>query len=168
MGNRRPAEERSPSPVAPARVIRNSKAWFAEGNARKAAARRMGRCVECLAPLTSMRALYCSPTCRWRFHGRFFWDSARVVVMRRDHYTCQRCHARRRRRELEVDHIVEIARGGPALDYANLQTLCRDCHRAKTSNFLRGRRRSPAGPSPSPSTGPGSSGVGEEPEWFPA
>jgi 5-methylcytosine-specific restriction protein A len=100
----------------------------------------MGRCVECMLPLVTRRALYCSDSCRWRFHGRFFWDAARVVVMRRDRYTCQGCHTRMRRRELEVDHILEIARGGPSLDYANLQTLCRRCHRQKTAEFLRNRR----------------------------
>ncbi|HEV2317590.1 MAG TPA: HNH endonuclease signature motif containing protein [Thermoplasmata archaeon] len=72
--------------------------------------------------------------------------------MRRDRYTCQRCHARRRRRELEVDHILEIARGGASLDYANLQTLCRACHRDKTVDFLRGRKGA----------------VSELSEWFPA
>lgn len=36
-----------------------------------------------------------------------------------------------------MDHIVEIARGGAALEYSNLQTVCRTCHRAKTRAFLR-------------------------------
>jgi 5-methylcytosine-specific restriction endonuclease McrA len=38
-----------------------------------------------------------------------------------------------------VDHIVEIASGGAALEYSNLQTVCRDCHRAKTVRFLSSR-----------------------------
>jgi 5-methylcytosine-specific restriction endonuclease McrA len=46
------------------------------------------------------------------------------------------CRSRRRVRELEVDHIVEIARGGAALEYSNLQTVCRSCHRSKTRAFL--------------------------------
>lgn len=83
--------------------------------------------------------------------------------MFRDRYTCQLCHARRRARTLEVDHIVEIARGGASLDYLNLQTVCRACHRAKTRAFLRDRSgpRVPAPPR------------AEEPRewaaaWFPA
>ena len=32
----------------------------------------------------------------------------------------------------EVDHVVSLADGGDPLDPANLQSLCRGCHRAKT------------------------------------
>jgi len=60
--------------------------------------------------------------------------------MLRDRYTCQICHGRRRARQLDVDHIVEIAAGGAALEYSNLQTVCRDCHRVKTLRFMHGRR----------------------------
>ncbi len=45
-----------------------------------------------------------------------------------------------RARSLEVDHIVEVARGGASLDYLNLQTVCRPCHRTKTRAFLRAPR----------------------------
>jgi len=34
---------------------------------------------------------------------------------------------------LEVDHITPISEGGHPFDPANLQTLCSDCHQAKTS-----------------------------------
>jgi 5-methylcytosine-specific restriction endonuclease McrA len=61
--------------------------------------------------------------------------------MRRDRYTCRVCGTRARRQQLEVDHIREIARGGASLDYDNLQTLCKSCHRRKTSEFLRSRGR---------------------------
>jgi len=60
--------------------------------------------------------------------------------MLRDRYTCQLCHRRHRARELDVDHIVEIARGGAALEFSNLQTICRACHREKTVRFLRDAR----------------------------
>jgi 5-methylcytosine-specific restriction endonuclease McrA len=60
--------------------------------------------------------------------------------MLRDRYTCQICKVRRRARELDVDHIVEIARGGAALEFSNLQTVCRACHRQKTGRFLRQAR----------------------------
>lgn len=60
--------------------------------------------------------------------------------MLRDRYTCRICGARHRARELDVDHIVEIARGGAALEYSNLQTVCRRCHVRKTQEFLRQTR----------------------------
>lgn len=149
------------------RLLRNSTDWFSLGAARKRTARQMGRCAECLRPLARARAIYCGSSCRWKFHGRFFWDSARIVVMRRDRYTCQKCRRRGRRAELEVDHIVEIARGGAPLEYANLQTLCRRCHRDKTRAFLRvrGRRGNPLGP---PISGETSPGAEDSAEWFPA
>jgi 5-methylcytosine-specific restriction endonuclease McrA len=150
------------------RVRSDSLGWFLDAGRRRTLARRERRCAECWAPLESPRATYCSEMCRWRFHGRYFWDSARVAVFRRDHYTCQACHARRRRRDLEVDHIVEIARGGPSLDYANLQTLCRECHRTKTRQFLRGRPRSGAPALPAPPALVARGERVEEPDWFPA
>lgn len=133
---------RATADVSPGgRIVRDSQGWATIGRARKHAARGMGRCVECFAPLAGRRRLYCSSGCEWKFHGRFFWDAARVVVFRRDRYTCRACLRRFPRRQLEVDHIVEIARGGPSLDYANLQTLCKRCHRGKTRGFLVGRSR---------------------------
>jgi 5-methylcytosine-specific restriction endonuclease McrA len=124
--------------VGPAgRILALSAAWFSDGADRRASARRARQCVECATPLASARSPYCSRTCQWKFHGHYFWDSARIYVKRRDHYTCRACHRRFRSHELEVDHIVEIARGGAALEYSNLQTLCQACHREKTRGFLR-------------------------------
>lgn len=144
--------------TAPARaaLLHDSRGWFGAARLDRAEARRRGRCVECGEPTGRPRAVYCSRTCSWRYHGRFFWDSARTYVLHRDRFTCRECRRRLRRRELDVDHIVEIAAGGRALDYANLQTLCRSCHRGKTVRFLTARRVA-GGPS-----GP------DEVEWFPA
>jgi len=122
------------------RIVSLSAAWFSDGLRRRTEARRAGRCVECGKELHHHRSPYCSRTCQWKFHGHYFWDSARSYVMLRDRYTCQICHGRRRARQLDVDHIVEIAAGGAALEYSNLQTVCRDCHRVKTLSFLRTRR----------------------------
>jgi 5-methylcytosine-specific restriction endonuclease McrA len=133
------------------RVLALSAAWFSDGARRRAAARASRRCVECDRELPSRRTPYCSRRCRWRFHGHYFWDSARSFVMLRDRYTCQLCGVRRRARELEVDHRVEIALGGAALDYGNLRTVCKGCHRAKTREFLAARRR-PAGSAEGPAT----------------
>ena len=126
------------------RILALSAAWFADGARRRAEARRNGRCVECGAVLASHRTPYCSRKCRWKFHGHYFWDSARSYVMLRDRYTCRLCGTRRRARDLDVDHIVEIALGGAALEYSNLETACRPCHRSKTRGFLRTQRTGPA------------------------
>jgi 5-methylcytosine-specific restriction endonuclease McrA len=138
------------------RILALSAAWFSDGARRRADARRDARCVECHRPLASRRTPYCSRRCRWMFHGHYFWDSARSYVMLRDRYTCRICGTRRRARELDVDHIVEIARGGAALEYSNLQTVCRECHRAKTRAFLHQSRRAAveaSAPSPRSSSG---------------
>jgi 5-methylcytosine-specific restriction enzyme A len=151
------------TPGPPARIVRDSRRWFTEGRALKAAARRSQRCVECHRPLADRRTPYCSARCQWGFRGHYFWDAARSYVFRRDRFTCQICRRRYRVRFLEVDHIVEIARGGAPLDYLNLQTVCRSCHRRKTVEFLRARPRGAA-----PTLPPG----GPEGEWgaawFPA
>lgn len=39
--------------------------------------------------------------------------------------------------ELVVDHIVPLARGGAALDPANLRVLCRDCNVRKSARFAK-------------------------------
>ncbi|HUI38963.1 MAG TPA: HNH endonuclease signature motif containing protein, partial [Thermoplasmata archaeon] len=98
--------------------------------------------------------------------GRYFWDAARTYVIHRDRFTCQACGVRHRVRELDVDHILEIARGGPPLSYENLQTLCRPCHRVKTATFLRSRREGTLRGILTPSEGTESAGTGSD--WFPA
>jgi 5-methylcytosine-specific restriction endonuclease McrA len=127
------------------RILALSAAWFSDGARRRADARRDARCVECGKSLASRRTPYCSRRCQWKFHGHYFWDSARSYVMLRDRYTCQICGVRHRARELDVDHIVEIAAGGAALEYSNLQTVCRSCHSRKTQEYLRRTRAERAG-----------------------
>ena len=134
------------------RILALSAAWFSDGARRRTEARRAARCVECGRELRSHRTPYCSRRCQWKFHGHYFWDSARSYVLLRDRYVCQVCGTRRRARELDVDHIVEIARGGAALEYSNLQTVCRPCHRAKTRAFRQSRRTPPLAAEPAPAT----------------
>ncbi|WP_374223780.1 HNH endonuclease [Streptomyces sp. ISL-11] len=54
--------------------------------------------------------------------------SRRSRALARDRFRCQFCGSRQ---ELEVDHIVPVARGGTWAP-SNLRTLCRPCHRQKT------------------------------------
>lgn len=58
------------------------------------------------------------------------WRRKRESILLRDKYTCQGCGVVTL--DLEVDHIVNIARGGTD-DEANLQALCVPCHKAKTA-----------------------------------
>ncbi len=139
--------------------------WFGDGARRKVEARRRRACVECGGSLSSPRAVYCTRRCQQKFHGRYFWDAARHYVLRRDRYTCQVCRVRFRACELDVDHIHEIADGGAWLDYTNLQAICRPCHRAKTQQYLRARRRlGPPPPTGSPTEPPTTYWL----EWFPS
>lgn len=61
-----------------------------------------------------------------------FWDRLRARILKRDSGLCQVC----KRQGLithgkEVDHIVPKYLGGTD-DDANLQAICKPCHRAKT------------------------------------
>ena len=66
------------------------------------------------------------------------WRRIRERILIRDLYTCRSCGIVTK--DLEVDHIVNVAEGGTDND-ANLQALCVPCHQAKTSaEAARGRR----------------------------
>ncbi|WP_086021171.1 HNH endonuclease signature motif containing protein [Streptomyces sp. Tu6071] len=56
------------------------------------------------------------------------WNSRRARVLARDHFRCQKCNALK---DLEVDHIVPVSRGG-TWELDNLWVLCKPCHRNKT------------------------------------
>ena len=58
------------------------------------------------------------------------WNALRLRILERDGYACVHCGARGR---MEVDHIIPVDAGGAAWDPANLQTLERTCHLAKTA-----------------------------------
>lgn len=62
------------------------------------------------------------------------WEKLRKRILSRDKYLCQPCLASGRPTPAnEVDHIKPKADGGTD-DPANLQAICRRCHRAKTIN----------------------------------
>ena len=57
----------------------------------------------------------------------------RWAVLKRDNYRCVKCGAspsNNHEVELEVDHIVPVAKGGGNM-LENLQTLCRECNQGK-------------------------------------
>lgn len=59
------------------------------------------------------------------------WRKLKDEILARDNYTCQCCG--RVGGKLELDHIVNLARGGTD-SKDNLQILCHDCHKTKTQN----------------------------------
>jgi 5-methylcytosine-specific restriction protein A len=60
------------------------------------------------------------------------WDKLRPYILARDDYLCQVCSKQDRTTPAsEVDHIIPKADGGTD-DEDNLQSICIDCHKAKT------------------------------------
>lgn len=83
--------------------------------------------------------------------GGRVWQRLRRQVFARDSWRCVLCGVRGVERDegdgdrvLEVDHLVEVADGGDN-SLANLRTVCRECHRSKTTANIRERARSRRG-----------------------
>lgn len=61
------------------------------------------------------------------------WQRFRLRILKRDCYMCQPCLSKGRATPAtEVDHIVPRSKGGPMVD-SNAQSICTDCHKAKTA-----------------------------------
>lgn len=81
----------------------------------------------------------------YRFNNDQIWKSItnverarvsnkmRFSIFNRDHNRCLKCHSSR---NLEIDHIIPISKGGKST-YDNLQTLCKRCNKNK-SNIIEG------------------------------
>ena len=61
-------------------------------------------------------------------------NKMRFAIMARDGYRCVKCGRSDRNFDLEIDHIIPIAKGGKST-YDNLQTLCHRCNVKKGSNI---------------------------------
>lgn len=59
----------------------------------------------------------------------------RYNVLRRDGFTCQYCGRTADERQLEIDHIVPVSKGGTN-DIGNLQTACKECNRGKLTDEI--------------------------------
>ena len=59
-------------------------------------------------------------------------NKMRFAIYERDHHRCRKCG--RRTGDLEIDHIIPIAKGGKS-EYSNLQTLCHRCNYKKGSKI---------------------------------
>lgn len=96
-------------------------------------------CANCGKKLEGNKLYYCTENCKVEFYVNhptsIHWNEIRNQALARDNNSCVKCgrHAK------EVDHILEIWEGGPEFDLDNLQSLCHECHVAKT-NEKRSRR----------------------------
>lgn len=59
-------------------------------------------------------------------------NKMRFSIYDRDGHRCRKCG--RRTGDLEIDHIIPIAKGGEST-YDNLQTLCKSCNKKKGANI---------------------------------
>jgi 5-methylcytosine-specific restriction enzyme A len=60
------------------------------------------------------------------------WQRARVLVLKRDNFTCTLRYPGCLGRASEVDHIVQPELGGTA-DPTNLRAVCHRCHATRTA-----------------------------------
>jgi 5-methylcytosine-specific restriction protein A len=89
-------------------------------------------CRNCELPVSEKRRHYCSSDCMEEFNRNNSWFFVRKDVLRRDNYRCSICKKRFRKALLDVDHIIPVRMGGMLFDKANLRTLCKECHKAKS------------------------------------
>ncbi|MBF7693458.1 HNH endonuclease [Acinetobacter pollinis] len=83
-----------------------------------------------LKPRLSTPSAY-KPKQQWgKGRGGRPWRRLKQSIHERDNWTC--CECGRVTHKLECDHIINTAQGGTD-DESNLQSLCTDCHKAKTN-----------------------------------
>jgi 5-methylcytosine-specific restriction enzyme A len=89
-------------------------------------------CRNCDNQVSQNRRHYCSEACMESYVRNHYWFYVRKDVLKRDKYKCSICGEKKKKRELDVDHIIPIRIGGQLFDKINLRTLCKECHRAKS------------------------------------
>lgn len=68
-----------------------------------------------------------------RTEGRYIPRSVMLKVIRRDNYHCQLCNAHVNDKDIELDHIIPISRGGPTT-VENLRLLCTTCNQKRSNS----------------------------------
>ncbi|RMF54838.1 HNH endonuclease [Candidatus Woesearchaeota archaeon] len=89
-------------------------------------------CRNCSKQIAKGRRHYCSKKCMEDFNRNNSWYFVRKDVLRRDNYRCSICKKRFRKADLDIDHIIPVRMGGKLFEKANLRTLCKECHKAKS------------------------------------
>jgi 5-methylcytosine-specific restriction endonuclease McrA len=57
-----------------------------------------------------------------------------LKVVRRDDYRCRSCGQQVQDQDIEFDHVIPHAKGGPT-SVENIRLLCRDCNRKKSDSL---------------------------------
>lgn len=69
-----------------------------------------------------------------RIQGRYIPRKVMLQVVRRDGQVCQNCRVNVPDDQIEFDHIIPVAKGGPT-SVENLRVLCRDCNKSKSDSL---------------------------------
>ena len=114
-----------------------------EYNTRRKQAHETNNCAFCGKHLNDRRKIYCNSNHLDKFweecdYWIATWANLRYEALTRDKNKCVKCG---RDSYLEVDHIIEIADGGPEFELSNLQTLCHYCHVDKTTKSVNSRNK---------------------------
>ena len=72
----------------------------------------------------------CTETKDYRSQSRNIPRHTLIRVIRRDNSMCQKCSKILLDRDIEIDHIIPLSKGGATIE-SNLQVLCFDCNRSK-------------------------------------
>ena len=74
-----------------------------------------------------------------------YWEDIRYDILQRDSYNCATCGIKGKPEDLQVDHIIPVARGGDMWREDNLQVLCISCHKDKNIMDMRDIRNKKRG-----------------------
>ena len=55
----------------------------------------------------------------------------RIHVLRKDNYTCQICKTKKKKTEMDIDHIIPKGKGIEPFNKNNLRVLCKKCQRQR-------------------------------------
>ncbi len=69
-----------------------------------------------------------------REEGRHISRKVMLQVVRRDGHICQCCRVNVPDDEIEFDHVIPVAKGGPT-SVSNIRVLCRKCNRKKSDSL---------------------------------
>jgi len=99
----------------------------------------LGECARCGSSLTHKKshAIYCSKTCKSMDHNfkhraktRVTTISRRKEIYERDSRKCYICHKELALKEVELDHLIPVAKNGHS-GPENLAVSCRFCNRSR-------------------------------------
>lgn len=95
----------------------------------------MLRCSKCRARLEGgLYEVGIRSACPKKDKDRLFSSLVRLEIFRRDDCRCWKCGARPVSDELEVDHIIPYAMGGPT-ELLNGVVLCKTCNGVKSASY---------------------------------